>query len=172
MFDSIEDDGLDVRAERYLIARTVGLCPHCRGETSLVGLVVPPGHETLSIGDEEAAGIGPVAGGSWERTPRHALLFYVELLPNAVRQRLQALAPAYRLARSPATQGSYWANHCERCGGFQEDHELFCELEGAFLPISRDSGAAIELMPVEEPIRAGAAGYALDPEFLGCPAPL
>ena len=170
MFDATEDDGLDVRAERYLIARTVGLCLHCRGETSLVGLVVPPGHETQSIGDENAGAPSP-GGGIWECAPRHALLFYVGVLPDAVRQRLQTVAPAYRLARSPATQGSYWANHCERCGGLQEDHELFCEPEGAFLPMSSEAGAAIELLPVEEPIRAGAAGYALAPEFLGSSAP-
>jgi hypothetical protein len=63
-------------------------------------------------------------------------------------------------------QGSYWANHCERCGALQEDHELFCEPEGAFLPTSPAAAATIELLSVHECLEAGAAGYAIDPAFI------
>jgi hypothetical protein len=152
MTDIDADSGINFRSDGYLIARTVGMCLHCRGVTRLVALMLPPGHESRSD--------------SWEPTPRHALLFYVESLPEAVRHHLQALAPTYRFATSPATQSSYWANHCERCGGLQEDHELFCEPEGAFLPISPAAAAIIEFLPVHESIEAGAAGYAIDPAFI------
>ncbi|HEX4153090.1 MAG TPA: hypothetical protein VHY75_12865 [Steroidobacteraceae bacterium] len=151
----IEANEPNVRADGYLIARTKASCPHCRGATCLVALVVPPGHQALSTDD-----------GAWEDAPRHAFLFYVELLAEAVQRRLQTLAPAYRRARDSATQGWYWANHCEQCDGPQGDHDLFCEPGGAFLPVSAQAAAAIELMSIGEPLRAGAAGYALDPEFL------
>ena len=77
---------------------------------------------------------------------------------------MQALAPLYRLA--PAAQGPYWANHCERCGAIQEDHDLFCEPEGAFLPISPAAASIIEFLPIDEILEAAAAGYAVDPEFV------
>jgi hypothetical protein len=171
MFDSHEDEGSNVRADRYLIARALGRCPICRGETSVVALLLPPGHETLSMDDDDT--VPPSAsGGTWERAPHHAFLFYLELIPAAVHRRMQALAPAFRWAHSPATQGSYWANHCDRCGGLQEDHDLFCEPEAAFLPVSPDAAAAIDLVPIAEPIRAGAAGYAVTAELLGTSAPL
>jgi hypothetical protein len=168
MADLNADAGINFRCDGYLIARTVGMCLHCRGEICLVALMLPPGHESRSTSDES----GPpgddssIQDDSWERTPRHALLFYIESLPEAVRRRLQALAPTYRLANSRVMQGSYWANHCERCGALQEDHELFCEPEGAFLPTSPAAAATIELLSVHECLEAGAAGYAIDPAFI------
>ena len=67
---------------------------------------------------------------------------------------------------SPAAQGSYWANHCEHCGSLQEDHDLFCEPEGAFLPVDAAWASAIELTRIDEPFAAAAAGYAYEPEYL------
>jgi hypothetical protein len=167
MNDSSPDNGINVRSDGYLIARVAAICPRCRDETRVVALVLPPGHETRSMndeGDETAAEDSALCRDSWERAACHAFLFYIESLPDAVRQRMQALAPMYRLA--PAAQGSYWANHCERCGGIQEDHDLFCEPEGAFLPISPAAASIIEFLPINEFLEAAAAGYALDPEFI------
>ncbi len=164
MIDGKAAGDINVRADSYLIARTVGLCPHCGSETPLVALMMPPGHETSSLADERAC----ESRDFWERAPLRAFLFYVESLPDTARHHLQRLAPAYRLAVSPATQDCYWANHCERCGRLQEDHDLFCEPQGAFLPVSPAAAAAIELLPIDEPMEAGAAGYALDPALLGC----
>ena len=172
MSDLNTDSGINFRSDGYLIARTVGTCLHCRGETRLVALMLPPGHESRSTSDEgvQDGESSPTHDDSWERTPCYALLFYIESLPDAVRHRLQALAPTYRFANSPATQDSYWANHCERCGGLQEDHELFCEPEGAFLPVSPAAAAIIELLPIHESLEAGAAGYAVDPAFIASEA--
>ena len=76
---------------------------------------------------------------------------------------MQACGGTYRPAVSPATQGCSWANHCEHCGSVQEDHDLFCEPEGAFLPVDAASASAIELTRIEEPFAAVAGGYAYDP---------
>ncbi len=46
-----------------------------------------------------------------------------------------------------------------------DDHDLFCEPEGAFLPTSHARAAAIQLLRIDEPLEAAAAGYACDPQF-------
>ena len=204
MIDTRAGSEVNVRADAYWIARTVSVCPQCRGMTRLVALMLPPDHATLSFCDESPmegrnplpvcedlrtpgnatpdhvqtpveATLGGRSGGgangrsasdTWERAPLRALLFYIEYLPEAVRGRLQALAPGYRRAFSPATQGAYWANHCDQCDGLHEDHDLFCEPEGAFLPVSPAAASAIELLSIAEPIHAAATGYAQNPEFL------
>jgi hypothetical protein len=154
-------DSVNVRSKDYLIARTVRPCAHCGARTTLVALVLPPSHETLSLaeGDEELPD-------SWDEIPASAFLFYVGYLPDGVRQRMQASSKTYRPAVSPAAPGSYWANHCEHCGSLQEDQDLFCEPEGAFLPVDAASASAIELTRIDEPFAAAAAGYACEPEYL------
>jgi hypothetical protein len=167
MNDHDELGGINFRSHHYWIARTASVCPQCLGETCLVALMLPPRHEALSIDEEDTsvAADASARGDTWESVPRHAFVFYVESLPDAVRRRLQALAPMYRFAASPATQGSYWANHCARCGALQEDHDLFCEPEGAFLPVSPAAASSIELLPLAEALEVSAAGHAIDPQF-------
>jgi len=160
--------GINFRAPTYYIARTAGVCPHCHSDTPLVALMLPPGHEALSVDEEDASPGVDVPSGSdiWESVPRHAFLFYVESLPDEARRHLQALAPNYRFAASPATRGDYWANHCARCDAFQEDQDLFCEPEGAFSPVSSAAASSIELLSMSEALEVFAAGYALDPQFV------
>jgi hypothetical protein len=168
MNDHAELAGINFRSHHYCIARTAGMCRQCHGETVLVALMLPPKHEVLSIDEEEAptGDDASIGDGVWESVPRHAFLFYIEFLPDEVRQHLQFLAPMYRFAASPATQGFQWANHCGHCGAFQEDHDLFCEPEGAFSPVSPAAAARIELLPVPEALAVSAAGYAIDPQYV------
>jgi hypothetical protein len=156
-------DSVNVRSKDYLIARTAGQCAYCGLRTPLVALVVPPSHETLSLATEDEHGPLP---DSWDQVPWSAFLFYVGYLPDGVQRRVQTSSKTYRLAVSPAGQGSYWANHCGHCGSLQEDHDLFCEPEGAFLPVDAASASAIELTRIDEPFAAAAAGYACEPEYL------
>lgn len=163
-----ERRGVNFRAAHYWIALSAGVCPRCHGDTPLVALMLPPGHEALSVDEEDAPPGVDVSSGSdiWESVPRHAFLFYVECLPDEARRHLQALAPKYRFAASPATRGAYWANHCARCDAFQEDQDLFCEPEGAFSPVSSAAASSIELLSMSEALEVFAAGYALDPQFV------
>jgi hypothetical protein len=156
-------DGVNVRSKDYFIARTAGPCAYCGVRTPLVALVLPPSHETLTLAGDGADGPRP---DSWDQVPWSAFLFYVGYLPDGVQLRVQASSKTYRPAVSPAAQGSYWANHCEHCGSLQEDHDLFCEPEGAFLPVDAASASAIELTRIDEPFAAAAAGYACEPEYL------
>jgi hypothetical protein len=155
---------INVRSGSYWIAHTTGECSRCHAGTRLVALALPPHHETRNPDcDIEKDGL---AAYSWETAEWSALLFYVEYLPREVRRRLQSASPGYRFAFSERTQGSYWANHCAACGALLEDHDLFCEPDGAFLPMSAERAAAVTLERVAEALEAGAAGYACDPQFL------
>jgi hypothetical protein len=47
-----------------------------------------------------------------------------------------------------------------------EDHDLFCEPDGAFLPTTPQSAGSVTLERVDEALEAGAVGYACDPQFI------
>jgi hypothetical protein len=163
MSDLTLRDDINIRSDGYFIARTVGTCGCCRAPTRLLAVALPVEHETLAMDADAERDEG--ARDTWEGARCTAILFYVEYLPAAVQSRLNECSPGYRLAHSAATQGWYWANHCERCDTLLDDHDLFCEPDGAFLPTSPASAAAIQLTWIDEPIEAAAGGYACDPEF-------
>jgi hypothetical protein len=149
----------NVRSNGYYVARTSGQCRHCGLSTGLLALAMPRNHETVDS-DEQASD-------SWYCPEVHAILFHVELLSDAVQRRLKHVWPHFRLAYSAATLSSYWANHCEHCGTLLDDHDLHCEPDGAFVPSSEAAAKNIELLQVQEPFEAAAAGFAFEPEFFG-----
>jgi hypothetical protein len=165
MVDSVSKANINVRSGNYWIAHATGECDRCRAETRFVALALPPHHQSLALDwdvrKDEAAAY------NWETVEWSAFLFYVEYLPEEVRRRLQAASEGYRFAFSERTQGSYWANHCGTCGALMEDHDLFCEPDGAFLPTTAQSAGSVTLEHVDEALEAGAVGYACDPQFLG-----
>jgi hypothetical protein len=152
----------NVRSKRYWVARTVHPCAHCGRPTSLAALAVPPAHETLFQGEEAVA--SPSID-RWESVSFSAFLFNVGSLSNEAALRIAAVSKGYRLALDLPDRSQCWANHCDRCGIPQDDHELFCEPEGAFFPIAVSHAAAIELLEIGEPIEAFAGGYVCDPPF-------
>ena len=164
MADSGSKANINVRSGSYWIAHATGECRRCRAATRFVALALPPAHESLALDwdvqDDELVAY------TWETAEWSAFLFYVEYLPEEVRRRLQALSEGYRFAFSERTRGSYWANHCAACGALIEDHDLFCEPDGAFLPTTALSAAAVTLERVDKALEAGAIGYACDPQFL------
>jgi hypothetical protein len=167
----------NIRAPAYCIARASGSCVHCREPTPLVALVLPRSHEILepdadadadanADADTRADAKGDdSAADSWQVAQSGAFLFHVEYLSHAVQKRLREVSLFFRPAHSEATMSTYWMNHCERCGVAQEDNELFCEPDGAFLPTSPAGAAAIRLLEIPEPFEAAAAGYAIEPAF-------
>jgi hypothetical protein len=164
MGDSSSKENINFRSSSYWIVRATAGCHRCHAETLFVALALPPNHQSLELDwDIEA---DEFVAYNWETVEWSAFLFYVEYLSENVRRRLQAISKGYRFAFSERTQESYWANHCGSCGALIEDHDLFCEPDGAFLPPSAVSAAAVTLERVDEALQAGAAGYACDPEFL------
>jgi hypothetical protein len=156
-------EDINVRSDAYFIARTVRTCGCCRAPTLMLAVGLPPEHEALAL-DTEAES-ETTAQDTWERASCNAFLFYIGYLPPAVQRRLQEISSNFRFAHSERTQGSHWANLCERCGSLLDDHDLFCEPEGAFLPVDPAAAGAVLLSLIREPIEAAAAGYASDPEF-------
>jgi hypothetical protein len=102
---------------------------------------------------------------TWRIAAVSAFLFYVEYLPAAVQNRLKQVTQSYRLGDCAVVAGSHWANHCEHCGSLLDDHELFCEPDGAFLPTDESRARIIHLVPIDEAFEADAAGYAYEPDF-------
>jgi hypothetical protein len=166
MSEAISIQDVNVRSSRYFIARRVTACDHCREPTRVFALVVPPGHEALDLdtdAKDEATAVD-----TWRIASHGAFLFYIEYLPEAAQSRLKGCSKTFRYGHSDAAMGFYWANHCERCGCLLDDHELFCEPQGAFSPSSATDAGAIHLVPMNEAIEVQAAGYAYEPQFFDC----
>jgi hypothetical protein len=157
----------NVRSQTYYVARTNVRCWHCGLSTRLLALAMPRNHETLDEDAQADADCGDRASEAWQRAAVNAIIFYVERLPEAVKDRLNRISPFFRLAHSAATLNSYWANHCEHCGLLLDDHELHCEPDSGFMPSSKAAAANIQLQQIREPFEAVAAGYAFEPEFFG-----
>ena len=151
----------NVRSRGYFVVRTSGKCPCCGALTRLIALALPPKHEILSTEAEERS--ENPAPETWEVPGCGALLFYVADLPDSVQHRVAEFSRRYRHAYSAAMQDSYWGNHCGRCNSLLEDHDLFCEPDGAFLPMSGASTPDLELIWIDEFIEAQAGGYSCDP---------
>lgn len=170
---------INIRSQRFYIARTVSTCWHCGSPTALVAIAVPPGHETLDVDDEvlgdDMQHREPVAA-TWSIADHNAFLFFVDFLPAAIQDRINQYLPSYRpiggtaAAAAGSGSGSYWSNHCESCGSQLDDHELFCEPGGAFVPTSESTAAAIHLEMVGEAFESSAAGYAYEPQYFGAMA--
>ncbi|MGO9991582.1 MAG: conjugal transfer protein TraC [Steroidobacteraceae bacterium] len=154
---------INIRSPRFLLAQTVGTCWHCRATIPLFALAVPPGHMALEPDDE--AQDEETAVYTWRIAADSAFLFYVEYLPAAVQNRLKQFTRSYRLGDCAGAAGSYWANHCEHCGSLLDDHELFCEPDGAFLPTDESRARNIHLARIDEAFEAVAAGYAYELDF-------
>jgi hypothetical protein len=139
------------------------MCRYCRQSTRLVAFALPPDHELL---DPDGSGEDdPTAECTWSTAARAAFIFYIEYLPVAVQRRVKEFSHSFRRDYSVATMGFYWANHCEGCGSVLDDHDLFCEPEAAFVPLSKARAEGIHLVRVDDAMVAATAGYAYDPPY-------
>ncbi|MDB6085389.1 MAG: hypothetical protein JWN43_3270 [Gammaproteobacteria bacterium] len=156
---------VNIRSRRFLLARGTAICGRCRAPTRSFALLVPPGHEVLEPDDE--ARDEELPAGTWHVAADSALLFYVSYLPDAIQRRVGELTQCYRPATGTGGLDAHWTNHCEHCGSPLDDHELFCEPEGAFVPTTESDARLIRLLPIDEAFEATAAGYSYDPQFFG-----
>ncbi len=158
-----ESNDINIRSPSFLLGRTVGMCGHCRAAISLFALVVPPGHQALE--PDHDAEDEKLAAYAWRFADHHAFLFHVEFLPINLQSRLRQLTQSDCFGFGDFATSAHWANHCEKCGFVQDDQELFCEPEGAFLPTSESAAGLIHLQTIREAFEAAAAGYAYEPQF-------
>jgi hypothetical protein len=160
-------DNINSRSQAYAVARGRQRCENCTRFTPVLGLVLFAGHETLESGAEadEGADEDSDLADVWEPAETPALLFFVESIPESVQRRLLEFSQHYSLEYDEQADQSYWMNHCAFCGAKQRDFELYCEPEGAFMPISEAGAAFIKLCKVPEPFEALAGGYMYESEF-------
>jgi hypothetical protein len=152
-------DGANIQASGYYLLSVKAACPHCGGETKVFALAVPTAHRWLHADDDAAAP-------TWQDAVGPAVLFRIEGLAPAVRQRLRLLAPGYRPARQESSAASPWLNHCDRCQEPLDEDELHCEPEGAFMPMGPAAAQAIDAKAVYQPFKASASGYVPDAQWL------
>ncbi len=137
------------------------VCGRCSAATRVFAVALPREHEAIAL--DADAEHEESAQDTWEAAGFGALLFYIERLSEAVQRRLKQLAPGLRFSYSAPLQGSYWANHCERCDSLLEDHELFCEPEGAFLADAR--GGRTTPLADRRAVRSACRRLCCEPEF-------
>jgi hypothetical protein len=159
MPDAHELDGANIQSPSYYLLSAKAACPHCGRDTRVFALAVPAVHRWLHA-DEDAA------VPTWQDAVGPAVLFRIEGLAPAVRQRLRLLAPGYRPARGQSPAASPWLNHCDRCREPLDEDELHGEPEGAFMPTDPAAARAIESKVVHQPLQASAGGYVPDAEWL------
>jgi hypothetical protein len=153
----------NAKSSTYLIAQGLHRCEHCSQLTPVLGVILPVGHETLMVETDDAPAMP--GGEVWESIDADANLFYVEYLSAAVEHRLRQFSVHYHPDYSATMNSFYWMNHCAFCGAQLGDSELYCEPEGAFMPVSPDAAATIRVCEVLEPIEVRAMGHAYATEF-------
>ncbi len=155
----VDDDGINVRAGSFALARTLARCPVCGVQTPVFALGLLPGHQTrddVDDDDDEAAATWSIAG--WP-----AFLFHLGAVSDTARAAMAGLAATWY--PGPDADGNVaWLNHCRACGSVLGDPALFCE-PGGFCPVTPADARRIELTILPGPFAAAAAGYAPDPAF-------
>jgi len=169
-----------VRSDQFLIARTTIACPRCSRPTEVIGLVLPPGHETDEsdeaddldwIADAETSREAAAAGrgtmehdAHWMKAAQPALLFLTAQVSPGVEAWLHETAKHYE--RDSAGGGPpVLTNHCVNCGSAIDDQDLYSEPGHAFLPASAVEASKVSLTRVDQPIEATVDGYVHEPEF-------
>ena|ERR1700757_4550630 len=136
---------INIRAVSYWIGVSEISCWKCDGRTRAFGFILPAGHETLDVEDDnEEVDL-------WVLCDSPTVLSYVTNLSPAVAERIQAMTRHYRLDFSKMTNSSYWMNHCEACGMKQGDFELFSEPGGGFFPMDEQEATRLALHEVKAP---------------------
>lgn len=148
-----EEDRMNVRSANYLLLHAIAPCPHCSQPTSVFCLGVTAGYESRT---EER----------WFSEDAAALLFYVESLSMEAGNLVRELAPQFRVDYSMSVDRNYWVNHCQHCETSQEDHDLHCEPDAAFLPTSVHAAEQILTVAVQAPFLARAGGISDQLSFL------
>ena len=149
---------MNVRSDRFLIARATTACPECAASTEVIALVLPPGHETDEP-DEADDGTS-----HWMLAGQIAFLFWVERVSPAVASWLSQAAPQYAKGAEGGLSGL--RNRCVRCGSVFDDQDLFCEPGGAFLPTNAAEAGKVSLATIDSPFEATIDGYAIEPAFV------
>jgi hypothetical protein len=141
----------NIRSSSYYVAETQARCAQCGQYCRVLGLALPPNHETLDDGE-------------WQKVEANAFIFHIEGLTDAISRRLLQHSAGFHQTSGDEPSESLRANHCPHCASVFSEDELHCE-PGGFMPSDALEAQAISLTHVQQAFSATAAGYALEPEF-------
>jgi uncharacterized protein DUF5710 len=140
----------NIRAECWFLARSARQCWRCHASSSVFGIVLPEECEVLIVEEDPEDDY-------WEEGAGLTTLSYVRYVAPSVANRLQDMAPLYRIDYSQTIHSFYWMNHCEHCGTKLGDHDTFQECGIAFGP----GGKMIQLLKLSEPFSAACGSYSM-----------
>jgi hypothetical protein len=143
----------NVRAPDYFVAASTRGCWRCRSVGPVHGFILPAGHETLEIDDDDQA--------TWQTAEEPTLLCYVDWLSPSVAAHIATLTSQYRVGYSRITDSSHWMNHCAHCGAQLGDHETYCEPGEGFLAFSLEEAQRISLAHVDAPFAGSCGSYSI-----------
>jgi hypothetical protein len=137
-----------VRSDRYLLLVTTRDCWRCNATTRVFGIALPEGYQRMHFYENDDPDDDTAQPGEYWRPGRKlTVLSYVRHVADSVAQRLQVLAPRYRIDFSQTTGSFYWMNHCEHCDAKLGDNETFHE-SGVGFDMSGIGGNKIRVQQV------------------------
>lgn len=141
----VANSDIGLRSISYYIAQCSKPCWKCGEETRIFGFLLPAGVEVLEPDDE-------VEGREiWVTNDDPIFVHYVTDILDSTIARMKSFSASFRLDFSNTTQDSYWMNHCDHCGMKQGDFQIYCEPDGAFLPMDEEAASQIVLHHIDEP---------------------
>ena len=152
MLDTTRNSDPNVRSSKYFIVESRIRCAKCEVVTTVFGLALPAGYESLQVDDD----IPDDESGPWEALGIAAVLSNVEYLPETVAQRIRSVTQNFRLDLHSEGGVSFWMNHCEHCGAQMEEEELHGDPGSPFAPVSDEGLEDIRSHEVREPFTAWA----------------
>ncbi len=158
MSDISDEISPNVRSARYTIVESRSRCLHCNKRTAVFAIALPVSYESLNVNDDDPHNVSE----SWESPGFPAILSYVDLLPEAVAERIRAQTTLYRLDVRKQDSHSFWMNHCEHCGEQVDEEELHGEPDSPFTSMPYLGLDAIKLYEVREPFEAFAGGESFE----------
>jgi uncharacterized membrane protein len=165
---------INLIAPWFALGCSATVCSQCGSMTPVFALALLAGHRVfLAHDDDDDLNATPVelaegaANVRWETATGNALLFDVDEIGAAAASRLGPLAPSFRRDTDVRVDG--WVNHCSRCHAILDDHDLFCEPDGVFLPTSPEAAQRIQFVTIDACFQAAAGGYAYEPAFVVFP---
>jgi Domain of unknown function (DUF5710) len=145
---------INVRSPAYLLARSESQCPRCGKFSAVHGFILPEGHETLYIGDEEDED-------EWEPSDEPTLLSHITYLSFSVAMYVRDVTPFYRLALDRTVGEFFYTNFCEHCNARFDDHGLFSEPGDGFVAFTLEDAQRVHLQPVIKPFAAECGGFSI-----------
>lgn len=149
----------NVCSPHWYIAQTKGICWKCNEITLLTSILLPEGHQTLEVNEDENEDEND---SFWLVQNKPAFIFYIYDIPHDNLIRLHEIKHYLSLDFSKTTKSKYWMNHCQHCFSKQGDFQMHCEPGGYFFPMDSNQAKEIALHAINQPFTTSCGGISLN----------